>query len=284
MKLQRTIFRSTVLFSTLLVLAFAGAGQAQWRQGELRFVLHDLDQPGNPIIDEVAPGGTIFLQPGQHLRVSAVVGDGERPDFLPARFRLTEGRHLSLENRATGVGVLGASTSREGWGVLRYELRRGRGAERFQRAGILRVDARGDGGLGYGDRYGDEVDSRHAREILRSLYRGILLREQDGSQHASVSAIERDGYPAVVHIARAMAASEESRFQVGRLASDEDRLAALYRHLLGLDPREVDSETWSRDLDRIEDGRYVSLVEDLVRSRDFIAHFDLGYADRWARR
>lgn len=130
------MLRPTYALITLgLALALLAPAPAQAQQ--LIFVIHDLNQPGNPIIDEVAPGGTLYMLPGDRLRVSAVAVGGGRETFLPADFWLSRSRNLAADTRHTGVAVVEAGYY--GRGVLNFELdgwsRSGRGG----RSGVLYI-------------------------------------------------------------------------------------------------------------------------------------------------
>lgn len=269
---MKKLLSTTGCFAVLiLALASGGAVQSQ-AQERILFVVHDLSQPGNPLIGDLAPGETLYMRPGDRLRVSAVAGpEPDERDFVRARFELTEARHLALEVRETGVAVLEAGPSREGEGTLRYELEGATRLPERERSGTLQIEV-----SDRGDRFGrQQLDGRRANEIVASFYRGILLREPDGDQTARVEAIQREGYPAIVQVAREIAGSRESQIGVYERGCEPQRLLALYRHLLGLDQGAIPLDEWKEELEALADRRYEELVEGMTRREEFIARFDL---------
>ena len=74
-----------------------------------------------------------------------------------------------------------------------------------------------------------------------------------------------------------MAGSDESRVRVYERAdvNNEKRLLALYQNLLGMNQSQIDSYQWSTDLRRVNEGRIVDVVLDMVRSDRFQDRHDL---------
>ena len=99
-----------------------------------------------------------------------------------------------------------------------------------------------------------------------------LPREPDPGSQGFTDRIYRDGYEGVIRAAVEIAESNESRIGIyeshPELTSDQ-RLASLYRVLLGWDYPPSDRRTWDEDLIRIRNRRIAPVVEDIVRSQRF---------------
>jgi hypothetical protein len=300
---------NTLILGTLLTGLGAGwsspaaAQPAQVR--DLRILV--LDHDSRQVLGSVAPGGTYTLEDGQRvrLRMEAELGGNRGPRYPSTRF-FDEPRNnaVSILKANSEVGnVLVEANSRYDRGprsVRGDRDYRGRGSRyqeesesirwqvvetdysvpRSLRSGsiTLRVrPARNEGPGRPGGEYG-----RH-QEVIVALYEGILLREPDASGARSLSDnIRRGGYTSLVESARAMAASPESRNLDRRDgASSEERLRALYDHLLGFSSRDVDRDDWARDLRSIRNGRISEVVESMVRSDRFRDRFDVTRISRY---
>lgn len=122
-----------------------------------------------------------------------------------------------------------------------------------------------------------------ADRVVSSLYRAILLREPDAAAAQRRDDIARHGYEAVVRHAVAIAESRESEIDVyGKGVCNQQRLLAMYQHLLGRQPSSIDQRLWRQQLDHLDRGDIAGVVEELVESRDFRDRFDL--RPRLARR
>jgi hypothetical protein len=111
-----------------------------------------------------------------------------------------------------------------------------------------------------------------SRELVNVLYRGILLREPDESGARNfMTDLERDGYNGLLRAARIIAGSEESRIQVydRENVSNQQRLVALYKNLLGLSSSQVSSSEWDSYLRQLNSGDITSVVDSMVRSDRF---------------
>lgn len=122
------------------------------------------------------------------------------------------------------------------------------------------------------------VPSR-SRELVNVLYRGILLREPDESGARNFMAdVERDGYNGLLNAARIIAGSEESRIQVydRENVSNQQRLSALYKNLLGLSSSQINSSEWDTYLRQLNAGDITGVVDSMVRSERFLNYQRLG--------
>lgn len=299
----------TVLPSLLaLVLAAAaapGAGAAGLEVVEVRIYAVDLESHDN--LASVGPGGVLTLPPEVEvrLRMAAVPrGRGER--FPGATFEVGEGEVVRSKTTDQGGSVvLKARPPRPGREVAGIEQRNpeagGAVLKTWDREGesTVRYAILADDELSIPERLrtgaftlrvergvqlGPVPEPDAAHELVAALYRGILDREaeQEGRE-AAVERIEGRGYPEAIAVAMEIARSDESRVAVyQRGTTYEQRLGALYRHLLGLDPGEVDAATWRADLERLRAGRIDDVVGAMVRSETFRVRF--GYQPEPRRR
>lgn len=124
------------------------------------------------------------------------------------------------------------------------------------------------------------IEPDAVQELVAELYRGILLREPDPEGLASYGEqIRARGYPGLIETAVDIARSEESRSSVYRNgATYEQRLGALYEHLLGIDPGEIDRNQWRDDLESLRAGDLDRVVGEIVNSETFRRRF--GFEDR----
>lgn len=122
-----------------------------------------------------------------------------------------------------------------------------------------------------GDHGRDDHDSGGPADLIAMLYQGILLRAPDPDGAAPrVRAIEEQGYPGLLAQARQIAESTESRVGVyDKGITNPQRLAALYRELLGREAGEVDHDVWSGQLRQLERGEIAGVVESILRTSEF---------------
>jgi hypothetical protein len=113
--------------------------------------------------------------------------------------------------------------------------------------------------------------------IVDELYRGILMRgADDDAKYNAGRNIRSQGYDAVVRLADSLARSDESQRGVYRNGtSNQERLAAMYEHLLGWSTDDVDESEWRSQLNRLGRGDVAGVVSTLVRSDEFRERFDM---------
>lgn len=213
-------------------------------------------------------GQTLRLEEGQTVILRVVAPDKTNPGpervYLAARYDVERGEdRVTLQNANVEKGWI-ELTAREGRGtrrdpvVVRWEL-----AERVWL---------GDPGLARGA-IRVEIEPgpyRYAEDAVAELYRGILLREPDPGARSWVERIARGGYQELFAAAQAIAESRESEIDVyARGACNQQRLIALYRHLLGVEATGLDQRRWRAELDRMGRGDIAGVVADLVRSPSY---------------
>jgi hypothetical protein len=121
---------------------------------------------------------------------------------------------------------------------------------------------------------GAALSEREARALWTDLYRAILLREPDN--FSGVQRLQRQGYPALLEMARELAESDESAIRVyAKGACNEQRLLSLYRHLWGINESQIPRDQWERYLDMMQDRRFDDVVLAFVDSNAFLDHHKL---------
>lgn len=264
-----------VLLCPLAVFAQKSA-KAQGPYHDVEIQVKDLDS--GEVIDTVEPGGTLTLSEGQRVRlIMAAIhpGRGQGTYYPETQFTETEpGRgwvrvtRTSTENaNATLEVVRPSNTNRNRTETLRYQITENVGIPNNLRSGTITVHVvpTAVGAV-------PVTGARTARDLTNLLYRSILLRELDPAGQPYVNRIADRGYSELIKIAEEIARSEESRRVT---ASNEQRLTALYQNLLGLTSRQIDQNQWNADLNRLNQGRLVEVVLDMVRSERFQDVYDL---------
>jgi hypothetical protein len=237
---------------------------------ELFFELRPVDS--REILATLKPGEAFTLQAGGQIEVFAFArpeGGRDGDVFRPQTRFWLEGEdrdQLSVvaTNERRGAVTIRA-VARDGDALLHWQLAESLRAPRGLRSGVLEVRLVPAPGT-----VGEAFSERQARELWADLYRAILLREPD--TFGGVELLRRDGYPALLEAARAIAESEESAIGVYSRGCNEQRLLALYRHLWGLDPAQIDRGRWSRDLDLLQSRRYAEVVDAFLRADRFFEY------------
>jgi len=255
----------------------------------------------------INPGDTLVLPPNAEVKLWVEAVPRHRGGRYPgARYDVTdgvvrgEGRRVvvrtngddrlvaGIKNAKPEQGAIVLQTyGREGESVVRYTLLDTIKGLRIpddlrSSAFTLRVDDDAEI-VPVGDQPAPvEIDD--AREAVAELYRGILLREPDPDGLAAYSERVRDrGYAGLAETAVEIARSEESRIALYRVGTSyEQRLAAIYEHLLGVAPTEVDRDQWREDLESLRAGRIDHVVDEIALSETFRDRF--GFERPTARR
>ncbi len=124
--------------------------------------------------------------------------------------------------------------------------------------------------------------SERACELTTVLYQGILMREPDSGANATIRAIQRGGYDALVRAAVSIADSDESRIRVYEKQGvcNEQRLLAMYKSFLGVSSDRIDRRQWDADLRRMREGEIDQVVETLLASDRFRSRYNVTLASR----
>lgn len=271
-----------VLLSPLAAFAQKSA-RAQGPFHDVHIVVKDL--ASGQEIGSVRPGGSITLTEGQKVRLILTAvhpGQGKGPYYPETVFTETEpGRgwvrvtRTSQENSSATVEIIRpGGNNRNTTETLNYRITETAGIPNDLRQGsiLIRVEPLSAVGTVPPVTSGS---SHTAQDLTNLLYRAILMRDMDPSGQPYVDRIARGGYPELVKIADEMARSEESRIRVNERASQEQRLLALYQHLLGLNSNQVDQNQWRTDLSRLSAGRIAEVVADMIRSERFQDYHNL---------
>ena len=231
------------------------------------------------LIGSIQPGGSFTLREGQRVRLIMTAdhpGRGKGTVYPETEFTETEpGRgwvrvtRTNVENaNATLETRRPSNTNRNRVETLRYRITENIGMPNNLREGsiTIRVEpaAAGQSPL-------PTTGNTRASQLTNMLYRAIRMRDMDqaGAQ-TFINSIASGGYNELVFVAQQIAQSEESRsrlYEQGQ--NNQQRLASLYQHLLGMSSNQIDSAQWDADLRRLNDGRIVDVVLDMVRSERF---------------
>jgi hypothetical protein len=277
-KIQRPILTAV---AALLLASWGAAELAAQPARELRILVIGDNRED---LGYVNPGQVLNLAPGARvrLRMQAVYG-GNRSERYPST-RFTEGKgsdavYISGGDQEIGNARLEVATRpRNREEVIRYQiLDRDLNIPRDLMSGSITV--RVDGNAANPGTPGDPQPSGQDAELVRALYRGILMRDPDASGASNaLDKLRREGRSAVADIARSLAESEEGRRGVYDRTgvSQQQRLNAIYENLLGLAAGDVDREQYTEDLERMSRGNLVAVVDGIVRSERFRDRFGLG--------
>jgi hypothetical protein len=234
----------------------------------------------------VNPGQVLNLPPGARvrLRMQAVYG-GNRSERYPST-RFTEGKGSDAVYIAGGDQEVGnarlevATRPRNREEVIRYQiLDRDLNIPRDLMNGSITVRVDGNAANpGYPGTPNQPLPDGQDADLVRALYRGILMRDPDASGASNaLDKLRREGRSAVAEIARGMAESQESRYGVYDRTgvSQQQRLNAIYENLLGLAADDVDRDQYNSDFERLSRGNVVAVVDGIVRSERFRERFRL---------
>jgi hypothetical protein len=236
-------------------------------------------------LETVEPGGTLTLPEGAHVRINmqAIPKGSYRNPLYPA----TE---FTDANR-TGVRI---TRSNEENAAADLEILPMRNPSRIQtiryritdtwvpaslRTGSFSIRVVPEGSTGS---TGGFFSYDQARNLTRTLYRAILLREPDQDANGRIRAIQRGGYDALLEEAVEIADSDESRIRVYEQENvcNQQRLLALYKNLLGVSASQISRTQWDADLRRLERGDIGQVVESLLRSDRFRSRYDIAVRSR----
>ena len=254
----------------------------------------------------INPGDTLVLPPNTEVKLWVEAVPRHRGGRYPgARYDVTdgvvraEGRRVVLRTNGGKRLVAGIKNAkpeqgavvlqtygREGESVVRYTLLdtiKGLRIPDDLRSSAFTVRVSEDAQIvPVGDQPAVPIEAGAAEQAVAELYRGILLREPGPEGLAAFAERVRDrGYAGMMETAVEIARSEESRIGVyQRGTSYEQRLAAIYRHLLGVEPTQVDPDQWREDLESLRAGRLDRVVEEIAQSETFRDRFGFHVTSR----
>ena len=264
------------LLTLILVLALVPLAAAQSSKpniGQVVIVVKDIESKEE--IGSVEPGGTITLPAGSHVRLimSALpTGNARGPLYPDTKFSDTSNGGVTITRsnveNSTADLVLNRSKAASRTETIRYEITDS-WVPAHLRTGSFRVyiapASTAQENLGSGISLGSR-----AEQLTQMLYRAILLRDPDPGASGTIESIASGGYDALVKAAVGMANSEESRIRLYEQGTtNEQRLTALYKNLLGLSPSQIDRTQYENDLRRVNDGRISDVVYEILSSERF---------------
>ncbi len=289
---NRTLHTAAVVALLCPLLAVPAEAQSQNRPniGSVQILIREIGTREE--IARINPGETVTLPEGARVRINlmALPTGSARGPLYPATEFTDTGKggtritRSSQENAAADLEVV-ASKNFNRVETIRYRVTEDWVPANL-RTGSFSIRVSGDaintpgastggwsnnpGGAWTGTWTGDQ-----ALQLTNALYQGILLRSVDDGAAGTAEAIRRDGFEGLVRAAVGIANSEESRNRIyqDRQVSNDQRLASLYRHLLGLEPNQVSRSQWASDLGRLNDGQIGRVVEDLLRSDRFRSRY-----------
>jgi hypothetical protein len=231
----------------------------------------------------VEPGGTITLPEGAHVRINmtAIPKGSYRNPLYPATEFVDLNRtgvRITRSNEENAAADLEILTMRNPSRIQRIEYRiTDTWVPAGLRTGSFSVRVVPEGGSTRGFFSGDR-----ARDLTRTLYRAILMREPDAGAGATIRTIQRGGYDALVQAGVNLADSDESHIRVYERENvcNQQRLLALYKNLLGLSADQISRSQWDADLRRLDRGDIAQVVENLLRSDRFRSRYDLAVVSR----
>lgn len=252
------------------------------RIAEIRIALHDVNARKD--LGIIGVNDTVVVHVGDRirLRLVAVPQNDNRGDRYPSgRFTGPTGDRpevtISEIKEDRGSALLEVNRRKDGDTFFRYEILDDLNIDRRLVKGTVAVRiveaGYGGGGQGYPSPTPPSHDSgaeQYARRVVTALYQGILMRDPDPAANARIERIAREGHRAAVDEAMSIADSRESRIEIySRGITQEQRLLAMYKQLMGLDQRQIPENDWRLDLQRLRDGRIPELVNLMVQSKEF---------------
>ncbi len=251
--------------------------------------------PSRDEIARVPRGGEFSVDAGEErmLRVFSPRGSnstGQRA-YLSARLSMVnDSREVALSDfdlqRGTAILKVASYADRQKV-TIRYELGSSYDARGISQ-GTFTVWANGDPSSpappGDGPHDGPHDDGPHddgphdtppdlAGEVTR-LYRGILMRDPLQNESYEIERVQRDGHPALVDLAQRLADSYESQTSMPqRGITSQQRLTSLMRELFPHRQERNEGPLWQAQKRRLDQGRVVDVVVDLVQSAAYVRDF-----------
>ena len=224
-------------------------------------------------VDSFFAGDATEMEAGQELLLLTFSPRGKNPTegrlYLDSRWQVEKGRDVIQIHDAKERGAVHVKALKAGTAQLRYEVQGDYAAQKgqeYQLKGIVKV----------------EVTAARPQltwpEVqVRTLYKGILMRRIDLEEARGwIEQVDQGGYPAIVRVAYEIASSRESQIGIYQKGvGNQERLVAIYQHLLRRDADEIPVGEWQERLRRLEAGGITEVVMDIVRSQEFRDVHDL---------
>lgn len=289
MRIASRTFQAALVMALLCPLFAEAQSNNRPNIGSVQILIREIGTRNE--IARVEPGETVTLPEGARVRINmmALPTGSARGPLYPATEFTDTGKggtritRSSQENAAADLEVV-ASRNYNRVETIRYRitedwvpanLRTGSFSIRVasdpntsgaSTGGWSNTGTTGNGTLAWGD---------HAVQLTQVLYQGILMREADSGAGGTIDKIRNDGFEGLVQAAVGIANSEESRTRIYQdlRVSNEQRLNALYKNLLGLDASQVSQSQRASDLSRLSNGEIARVVEDLLRSDRFRSRY-----------
>ena len=271
--------RTTTRTLLILLLALAAVPlAAQDNKPNIgRVMIEVKDIASKEIIASVEPGGTLDLPSGSHVRLimtAIPAGAGHRTLYPATTFSDTSngGVTITRSNAENSTADLVLNRGKAAPGrteTIRYQIQE-TWVPANLRTGSFRIHIAPASSLQSNVGSGISLGNSNAEQLTRMLYQAILLRDLDTGAAGTIDSIASGGYDALVPAAIGIANSEESRIRLYEQGTtNEQRLAALYRHLLGVSISQIDRGQYNADLQRINAGRIADVVAEIVSSDRF---------------
>lgn len=265
-----------ILGTLLLALALAppAAAQQDNKPNIGRVMIEVKDIASKEIIASVEPGGTVTLPSGSHVRLimtALPTGRAGRPLYPATTFSDTSKGAVTItrsnvENSTADLVLHRGKAVAGRTETIRYQIEESWVPANL-RTGSFRIHiapATTAGGSNI------SLGGSSAEQLTRMLYQAILLRDPDSGAAGTIESIASGGYNALVQAAVGIANSEESRVRLYEQGTtNEQRLAALYRHLLGVSTSQIDRGQYNDDLQQLNSGRLALVVAEIVNSERF---------------
>lgn len=224
----------------------------------------------------VNPGDTLVLPPRIEVRLRVeALPRGKGPRYPSASYDVTGSRPVAgilASNTERGSATL-QTYGRTGRSTLSYRiLDRSLAMPGTLRASTVEISVEESASIVEPA----EPDTEVSHEtVIEALYNGILLRDPEPSAvEAAAERLQDGGYTEAIALAGRIAASKESQKTVyDRGATLEQRLEALYLHLLGIEREDVDLDRWRTDMRWMLTRNVERVVNDMVRSEEFRERF-----------